>query len=89
MHAQTIEFVDLDPRMHAVEKIERIVAMRQLQIIRGEVRGAALDPVEACTVVRRRRDKAVIDEAAGERLLLRLQEGGVDHAKNSRTTEQI
>ena len=74
--------------MHAVEEIQGVVGMRQLQIVGGKLRGAALDPVEPRAVVRRCRDKALVDEAAGERLLLGRQESGVDHAKNSRTMAQ-
>ncbi len=63
--------------------------MGQFQIIGGKFGGAALDPVEAGAVIGRSGDKALIDEAAGERLLLRLQERGIDHAKNSRTMAQV
>ncbi len=89
MHAQAVEIVDADARMHAIEKIQRVVGMRQFQVVGGEFRGAALDPVEPRAVVGGGGDKALVDEAAGERLLLRLQKGGIDHAKNSRTMAQI
>ncbi len=89
VHAQAVEVLDADARMHAVEEIQGVVGMRQLEIVGGKLRGAALDPVEPRAVVRRCRDETLVDEAAGKHLLLGFQESDVvAHAKNSRAVEQ-
>ena len=75
MHPQAVEVLDADAGMHAVEEVQRVIGMRQLQIVGGEFRGAALDPVKARAVVGGCRYKTLVDEAAAERLLPGLQEG--------------
>ncbi|MHC2734527.1 hypothetical protein ACVMFA_000288 [Bradyrhizobium liaoningense] len=86
---QPIEIVHAHPRVDGVEHRVGIVAVRQLEIVRRELGGTTLDPVEAGAIVSRRGDEAIVDEALRQRLLVGVEEVRVRHAKYSRAVAQI